>query len=293
VSFTEPVATDLERAGLETGDVERVIKTALDEDLRLGPDLTTNACVSATARGDARLRVRTSGVVAGLPVARAVLEMVTGEAEWQTHSADGEQVQAGQAIATLSAPLRHLLTAERTMLNLLTHLSGVATLTAQWVRAIDRTGAQIRDTRKTLPGLRSLEKYAVRCGGGINHRMALGDAVLIKDNHVAAAGGIAAAIAAVRGQSAGVGVEVECDSVDQVGEALSAGARTILLDNMSLEQMREAVQLAGAFDGAILEASGGLRLDNARAVAQTGVHYLAVGELTHSSRALDIGLDMD
>jgi nicotinate-nucleotide pyrophosphorylase (carboxylating) len=187
-----------------------------------------------------------------------------------------------------------MLTAERTVLNLLCHLSGVATLTRRWVDAVAGTGARIRDTRKTLPGMRALQKYAVRCGGGVNHRMSLADAALIKDNHVAAAGSVGAAFAAVRAGAASgqepLPVEVECDTLDQVSEALAAGADLILLDNFAVADMAKAVRLA---DGrALLEASGGLTLERARAVAETGVDYLAVGALTHSAPALDIGLDL-
>ena len=192
---------------------------------------------------------------------------------------------------TVEGDLAAILTAERTVLNLLCHLSGVASLTRRWVDAVAGTGAQIRDTRKTLPGLRALEKYAVRCGGGVNHRMSLADAVLIKDNHVAAAGSVAAALAAaLAAASGGLTIEVECDTVEQVDEAIRAGAELILLDNFGLDETRQAVTLAA---GRVkLEASGGLTLDRAREVALTGVDYLAVGALTHSAPALDIGLDL-
>jgi len=189
---------------------------------------------------------------------------------------------AGDVVARVEGPLAEILTAERTLLNFLTHLSGIATATRAWVDAIDGTGAFVRDTRKTVPGLRALEKYAVRCGGGVKPRMGLGDAALIKDNHIAAAGGITAAFRAVLAAAPGVVAEVECDTLDQVGEALAAGAALILLDNMSPDQMRSAVAMARACPAAKLEASGGLRLENAREVASTGVHYLSVGALTHS-----------
>ena len=212
---------------------------------------------------------------------------------------DGERIGAGDAVLRVSGPAPAVLGAERTMLNFLTHLSGIATATRAWADAIDGTGAVVRDTRKTTPGLRVLDKYAVRCGGGRNHRMGLGDAALVKDNHVAAAGGVAAAVTAVRAAaaartgSAGAGlvIEVECDSVAQVREALDSGAHFLLLDNMPLSSLREAVAVARDYYGVRLEASGGLRLENAREVAKTGVDYLAVGALTHSSRALDLGLD--
>ncbi len=205
-------------------------------------------------------------------------------------AADGDRVAAGQVLATVTGPLPVILTAERTALNLLCHLSGVATLTRRWADAVAGTGAGIRDTRKTLPGLRALEKYAVRCGGGLNHRMSLSDAALIKDNHVAAAGSVAAAYAAVRRQAAGLPVEVECDTLGQVAQAVAAGAELILLDNFAVTQLRQAVAMVAG--RARLEASGGLSLAVAREVAQTGVDYLAVGALTHSAPALDIGLDL-
>jgi nicotinate-nucleotide pyrophosphorylase (carboxylating) len=194
-------------------------------------------------------------------------------------------------VLRVSGPATAVLGAERTMLNVLTHLSGIATATRAWADALEGTGAVVRDTRKTLPGLRALQKYAVRRGGGQNHRLGLGDAALIKDNHVAAAGGITKAIEAVRAAAPHVPLEVECDTLDQVAEALDAGARFILLDNMGLADLRAAVAQARRFDDVRLEASGGLRLENAREVAETGVDYLAVGALTHSSTVLDIGLD--
>jgi nicotinate-nucleotide pyrophosphorylase (carboxylating) len=204
-------------------------------------------------------------------------------------AADGDRVAAGDALLSVEGPLLGLLRAERTALNLLTHLSGVATVTRRWVDAVEGTRARIRDTRKTLPGLRALQKYAVRCGGGVNHRMSLSDAALIKDNHVAAAGSVTAAFEAVR--APGLHVQVECDTLGQVREALAAGATSILLDNMDIPTMTEAVGLVAG--RAELEASGGLTLDGARGVAETGVDYLAVGALTHSVPALDIGLDLN
>ena len=192
---------------------------------------------------------------------------------------------------TLRGNLPGIITAERTALNLLTHLTGIASITRRWVDAVAGTGAQIRDTRKTLPGLRALEKYAVRCGGGVNHRMSLGDAALIKDNHVAAAGSVRAAVDAVRSLAPNIPLEVEVDTLVQLDEALAAGAQLVLLDNFSLADTAEAVRRAGG-TGVLLESSGGLALDRAAAVAATGVHYLAVGALTHSSPAVDLGLDL-
>ncbi len=207
-------------------------------------------------------------------------------------AADGARLAPGDAVLRVRGDAAAVLGAERTMLNFLTHLSGVATTTRAWADAVAGTGAVVRDTRKTLPGLRVLEKYAVRCGGGENHRMGLGDAVLVKDNHVAAAGGIGAAVRAVlTAARPGLVIEVECDTVEQVREALAAGARFILLDNMPVPVLREAVAAARAYDGVRLEASGGLLLANAHEVASTGVNYLAVGGLTHSSPILDLALD--
>jgi nicotinate-nucleotide pyrophosphorylase (carboxylating) len=194
-------------------------------------------------------------------------------------------------ILTAAGPLRVLLTAERSMLNLLCQLSGVATLTARWVDAIGDHQCAVRDTRKTVPGLRVLQKYAVRCGGGVNHRMGLGDAALIKDNHVAAAGSVRAAFEAVRAANPAISCEIECDTLEQVGQALDAGADLILLDNMSLDQLRQAVELARPYQ-AKLEASGGLTSADAAEVAATGVHYIAVGELTHSAAVFDCGFDL-
>jgi nicotinate-nucleotide pyrophosphorylase (carboxylating) len=276
----------------EPAEVDRAVRAALAEDLRYGPDITTVAVIGPDAVADARVVARQPGVLAGLDVAAAVLAIAAPGAAIKPLVRDGDRVAAGQAVAQVHGPLVGILTAERTMLNFLTHLSGIATATRAWADAITGTGAFVRDTRKTLPGLRVLEKYAVRCGGGVNHRMGLGDAALIKDNHVAFAGGVAAAYRAVRAAEPDVAVEVECDTVAQVAEALAAGATLILLDNMGLDDLRASVSLARSYPAARLEASGGLRLENARAVAQTGVHYLAVGALTHSAPALDLALDL-
>jgi nicotinate-nucleotide pyrophosphorylase (carboxylating) len=290
------VAGKLAAAGLDPGDTERAVRCALDEDLRYGPDVTSAATVPPGASAVAGVVARQPGVLAGLPAALAVLDAAgipPGAAE--PLRCDGDRIERGTEVLRITAPLRELLTAERTLLNFLTHLSGVATTTRAWADAVAGTGCTVRDTRKTTPGLRQLEKYAVRCGGGVNHRMGLGDAVLVKDNHVAAAGGIAAAIAAVRAAAPGLPLEVECDTVDQVREALAAGAGLILLDNMSLADTRAAVALARrdpAAPATRLEASGGLRLDTARAVAETGVDFISAGALTHSSPALDLGLDL-
>ena len=276
----------------DPGDLDRVVRAALEEDLRYGPDVTTAAVIPPGTKSVADIVARQPGTLAGLPVVAAVLDVACPAATFTPQARDGDRVAAGNVVARVEGPLAGILTAERTLLNFLTHLSGIATATRAWVDAIDGTGAYVRDTRKTVPGLRALEKYAVRCGGGVNHRMGLGDAALIKDNHIAAAGGVAAAFRAVLAAAPGVVVEVECDTLGQVGEALAAGAALILLDNMSLDQMRSAVAMARAYPAATLEASGGLRLENAREVASTGVHYLSVGALTHSSPALDLALDV-
>jgi nicotinate-nucleotide pyrophosphorylase (carboxylating) len=284
------LARRLTAAGLDADAVGSFVAAALAEDLAGGIDVTTAATVPPAERGRADLVARTPGVVAGLPVAETAFCLVSGELRCTPLAADGDLVAAGQPVLSVSGPVGPILTAERTALNLLCHLSGVATLTRHWVDAVAGTGARIRDTRKTLPGMRALEKYAVRCGGGVNHRMSLSDAALIKDNHVAAAGSVSAAFAAVRAQAPGLPLEVECDTLEQVTEALAAGADLILLDNFDVPAMAQAVRLIGG--RALLEASGGLTLAGARAVAETGVDYLAVGAVTHSAPALDIGLDL-
>jgi nicotinate-nucleotide pyrophosphorylase (carboxylating) len=280
----------LREAGLDDHAVNRVVRTALDEDFRYGPDVTS-AATAADVMLSAEVVARENGVIAGLPVALAVLDAVGGIARTPL-LADGARVAPGDAVLRLSGPATAVLGAERTMLNFLTHLSGVATATRALADAVEGTGAVIRDTRKTIPGLRELQKYAVRCGGGENHRMGLGDAALIKDNHVAAAGGITKAIEAVRDYApSGFALEVECDNLSQVREALAAGARFLLLDNMPVDTTRAAVAEARRYSGVRLESSGRLDLSTARDVALTGVDYLSVGALTHSSRALDLGLD--
>lgn len=289
----KPVASQLLAAGLDIVDVHRVVSTALEEDLRYGPDVTTAACVPAGALATASISARRGGTLAGVPVFLAVLEAVLGAGGYEiiTQRQDGDRLAIGDVALTVQAPVAGLLTAERTALNLLCHLSGVATATAAWVDAVAGTGASIRDSRKTLPGLRVLQKYAVRCGGGLNHRMGLGDALLIKDNHVTAAGSVTAALAAVQALAPQLSCEVEVSTLDELDEALAAGASLVLLDNMTVAQCAEAVRRA-AGSGTELEASGGLTLDVARAYATTGVRYLSVGALTHSAPALDLGLDV-
>jgi nicotinate-nucleotide pyrophosphorylase (carboxylating) len=235
---------------------------------------------------------RAPGVVAGLDVARLVLARAgTGGVATQRQVQDGAAVDVGDVLLVAEGPARDLLLAERTSLNLLGHLSGVATLTRRWVDAVAGTGAAVRDTRKTTPLLRSLEKYAVRCGGGVNHRMSLSDAALVKDNHVVAAGGVVEAFTRVRERFPAVPVEVEVDSLADALAAVEAGADLVLLDNFDTDTLRQAVQLVAG--RARLEASGGLTLERAHEVAETGVDYLAVGALTHSAPVLDIALDFD
>lgn len=281
-------------AGLRPDEVDAVIAAALREDLRDGPDVTTQATVGGSARGSAAVVSREIGVLAGVPLAAAVFDQVLGgDVELTDVRSDGAALVPGSIALRVHGPVAGLLTAERTALNLLTHLSGIATATRRWVDAVAGTGAVIRDTRKTLPGLRALEKYAVRCGGGQNHRMSLGDAALIKDNHVAAAGSVGAAIAAVRRLRPDITLEVEVDTLAQLDEAVAHGATLVLLDNFSLADTVTAVARVAGFPGVRLEASGGLTLDRARKVAETGVHFIAVGALTHSAPALDLGLDLD
>ena len=283
----------LAEADLDAAWVEALARETVEEDLAGGVDVTSAATVPEDLVGTAAFASRAAGVLAGVPVAMAVVDVVAGgAAEHLRRSADGTRVQPGDVAVQVRGPVRALLTAERSALNLLCHLSGVATLTRAWVDAVEGTGAHVRDTRKTTPGLRLLEKYAVRCGGGVNHRMALSDAALVKDNHVVAAGGVAAAFEAVRAMWPDLEVEVACDTVEQVHEVVAAGADLVLLDNMSLADMRAAVDACRAA-GVQTEASGGLRLDNARAVAETGVDFLAVGALTHSAPVLDLGLDLE
>ena len=280
---------DLEGQGIGAGYLQSLADATLIEDLGGGIDVTSAATIPPGQRSALDLVARAAGTVAGLAVAATVLER-SGEVEVELRADDGDRVAKGDVLLTAVGPTAVLLTAERSALNLLCHLSGVATVTSAWADTLAGTGARVRDTRKTTPGLRLLEKYAVRCGGGVNHRMYLSDAALVKDNHVVAAGGVAAAFEAVRSQFPGVPVEVEVDSLEQLDEVLDAGADLVLLDNFTVDDMAEAVQRTGG--RARLEASGGLTLETAAAVAATGVAYLAVGALTHSAPVLDIGADL-
>jgi nicotinate-nucleotide pyrophosphorylase (carboxylating) len=277
-------------AGLDPDAVVALVDSALAEDLDGGVDVTTVATVPPEQSAVLDLTARAQGVTAGAPVAAVVFARASQGRVACTWIADGSIVEPGQVVLSATGPTRDLLLGERTALNLLSHLSGVATATRRWVDALGNSNTRVRDTRKTTPGLRRLEKYAVRCGGGVNHRMSLSDAALVKDNHVVSAGGVSAAFARVRAAFPGIAVEVEVDSLDQLDEVLAAGADLVLLDNFTPEEMREAVRRT---DGrAQLEASGGLQLGDAAAVGSTGVDFVAVGALTHSAPVLDIGADL-
>lgn len=277
-----------------TGGWDEVVAAALAEDLGDGGDATSAATVPADATATARLVARAGGVVAGLDAAGAVFAAVDGAVGFAARARDGDRVEPGTVLATVAGPTRAVLAGERTALNLLSHLSGVATATARYVAAVADTGCAVRDTRKTLPGLRALQKAAVAAGGGVNHRCSLGDALLVKDNHAAAAGGVAAATKAALDGARGRAVQVEVDDLDQLDQALAAGARAVLLDNFTVDGLRQGVARARREPHPVfVEASGTIDLDTVRAVAETGVDAVAVGALTHSVPALDIGLDLD
>lgn len=288
--------------GLDPAWVSRTVAVALDEDLGpTGRDVTTQATITATAVGTAHLVARADGVVAGLTLVPEVLAQVAARLdlpvpEFAPRVPDGARVARGDVLAVVTGRVRVLLVAERTVLNLASRASGVATHTRRWADALAGTGARVLDTRKTTPGLRALEKYAVRCGGGTNKRMGLYDVAMIKDNHVAAAGGVAPAVAAVRAAFPEVPVQVEADTIDQALEALAAGARFLLLDNMAPATLRAVVGAVRTLEPTIgrveLEATGNLTLERAAEVAGTGVDYLSVGALTHSSPILDLALDL-
>jgi nicotinate-nucleotide pyrophosphorylase (carboxylating) len=270
--------------------IEPIVRGALAEDLGRAGDITAQACIDPDARLRAAFVARADGVLAGLSCARLALAALDPAGAFKIRATDGGSVAAGQTLATVEANARALLAAERVALNLLCRLSGVATLTAAYVAQTAGTHARIIDTRKTTPGLRILEKYAVRCGGGSNHRFGLDDAILIKDNHVAACGGVGAALARVRARAGHmVKVEVEVDNLDQLREALEHRPDVIMLDNFALDDLRAAVALASG--RVVLEASGGVNLASVRDIAHTGVDYISVGALTHSAPVFDIGLD--
>ncbi len=284
-------ATILPPSKLPTMLLRPIIEAALREDIRSG-DITTTALISSEARAKASLRTREDGVLCGLEVARLAFALLDDGVQFTAAKSDGEAMRAGETVATIEGTGRAVLTAERVALNFAQRLSGIATLTHRFVAAVEGSGARIVDTRKTTPGLRGLEKYAVRCGGGQNHRFALDDLVLIKDNHIALCGGIAPAIERARsGVGHAVKIEVECDTLQQVEAAVASRADIILLDNMTPQQLREAVGIIGG--RAVSEASGGVNLDTVRAIAESGVDIISVGALTHSARALDLGLDIE
>jgi nicotinate-nucleotide pyrophosphorylase (carboxylating) len=285
---------ELTAAGLDPHAVYDAIAAALAEDLPAdgpGVDVTSDATIPPETRGVADFGARESGVVAGLAVAALVFAYVLGDdVEVTDRLPDGTRVGGGDVVMRVAGPVRGLLTAERTALNFACHLSGVATATAAWVDALAGTRARVLDTRKTLPGYRALQKYAVRCGGGVNHRFGLSDMALVKDNHVVAAGGVVPAFESVRKRYPDIPVEVEVTDLDQLSALLDAGCERILLDNMSTGQMAEAVRLTAG--RATLEASGGLTVERAREVAETGVDFISVGALTHSVKVFDIGMDL-
>ena len=272
-----------------TDTLERAVLAALAEDIGAG-DVTTEATVPEDAVGTAELLVKSAGVVCGLRAAESTFRALDPEIRFDALASDGDVVDEPPAVvARVTGSERAILTGERVALNFVGRLSGIATLTRRYVAAVDGTGAAVLDTRKTTPGLRALEKHAVACGGGRNHRFGLDDAVLVKDNHLRAAGSVADAVRLVRAAS-DLPIEVECETLDQVSEALEAGVEAILLDNMTLAELREAVALTAG--RARLEASGGVSLDTIRAIAETGVDEISVGALTHSARSLDVSLEL-
>ncbi|WP_028638783.1 carboxylating nicotinate-nucleotide diphosphorylase [Nocardioides sp. URHA0032] len=288
--MTSPYDDELAASGLDPEAVLAQVRSALAEDLPR-EDVTSVATISADAHGCGVFAAREPGVVAGLGVAALVFHAVMGESvEVTDRVPDGTRVEPGDVVMRVSGPTRGLLTAERTALNYASHLSGVATATSHWVEALAGTSARVLDTRKTLPTFRALQKYAVRCGGGVNHRFSLSDRAMVKDNHVVAAGGVVPAYEAVRAAYPDLRVEVEVTDLDQLRELLDAGCTEILLDNMDTATMAEAVRFTAG--RATLEASGGLTIERAREVAQTGVDFISVGALTHSVKVFDLGLDL-
>jgi nicotinate-nucleotide pyrophosphorylase (carboxylating) len=281
---------ELSDAGLDPKAIYDAVVLTIGEDLP-GDDVTSAATIADTVRGVADFAAREPGVVAGLTLAAVVFHFVMGDdVEMVDRLADGTRVRPGDVVMRVAGPVRGLLTAERTALNYASHLSGVATATAAWVEALAGTRARVLDTRKTLPGYRALQKYAVRCGGGVNHRFSLSDMAMVKDNHVVAAGGVVPAYRAVREAYPELAVEVEVTDLDQLRELLDAGCDQVLLDNMDSPTMAEAVRITAG--RATLEASGGLTFERAREVAETGVDFISVGALTHSVKVFDIGMDL-
>ena len=279
---------NLKNLGLSPNHIFQQVKDAISEDLAGGQDLTSVATITQSQVSTADFTTRTSGVVSGLHVVAAVLEYC-GVNHYEVLVDEGAKVSAGKVLITAQGNTQKILLAERTALNFLSHLSGISTLTNQWVSEISGTKCQIRDTRKTTPGLRMLEKFAVRMGGGVNHRLSLSQAALIKDNHIMAAGSISDAFNAIKKMYPDKSIEIEVDSIDQLKEAIRLKPDLILLDNMSTDQCSEAVSITNGL--VKLEASGGIAITNAKTYATTGVDYLAIGSLTHSAPALDIGLD--
>ncbi len=286
--LSDSLVAHLRNYQLDPNYVEDLVLRTIDEDLAGGIDVTSVATIPVDQISLGEFRARRAGTVSGLGVAAAVLES-QGLIDYTFRSHEGDRVEVGQVILVVRGNTRKLLLAERTSLNFLGRLSGISTLTHRWVDDVKGLPVQIRDTRKTTPLHRELEKFAVRMGGGTNHRMSLSDAALIKDNHIHAAGGVTKAFEAVRKLFPDIAVEVEVDRLEQLRDVVAAGADLVLLDNMTLEQCRAAVEMVAGRTK--LEASGGLTLENARAYASTGVDYLAVGALTHSAAVLDIGLD--
>lgn len=274
---------------LSAAEVDAFVQSTLAEDLGTGGDVTSSSVVPATARLKAVMETREPMVVAGLPLAIAFFRALDPNCTVEAKAEDGQKLEAGAEILIVTGNARAMLTAERSALNTVQHLSGIATLTRAYVDAIAGTGAVLLDTRKTLPGLRMLEKYATRCGGGQNHRLRLDDGILIKDNHIAIVGSIEAAVKAAKNADTGLEVQVEVDTIEQIEPALAAGADRLLLDNMTPDTLRKAVALVG---GRVpLEASGGVKLTTIRAIAETGVNFISVGRITQSAPAVDIGLD--
>ena len=279
---------NLKNLGLSPNHIFQQVKDAISEDLAGGQDLTSVATITQSQVSTADFTTRASGVVSGLHVVAAVLEYC-GVNHYEVLVDEGAKVSAGKVLITAQGNTQKILLAERTALNFLSHLSGISTLTNQWVSEISGTKCQIRDTRKTTPGLRMLEKFAVRMGGGVNHRLSLSQAALIKDNHIMATGSISGAFNAIKKMYPDKSIEIEVDSIDQLKEAITLKPDLILLDNMSTDQCSQAVSITNGL--VKLEASGGITITNAKAYAATGVDYLAIGSLTHSAPALDIGLD--
>jgi len=281
----------LHPASLPRSIVENAVRSALAEDFGLAGDLTSQATLPPDAVATATLTPREPGVIAGLALAAEAFRQVGDGVSFEPQVADGASVVAGDLVARVSGNARQVLGGERVALNFVNHLSGIATLTRSYTEAIAGTGARICDTRKTTPGLRALEKYAVRCGGGANHRYALDDAILIKDNHIAVAGGVGKAYAAARAWASHlVAIEIEVTTIDELSEALDAGATVVLLDNMEPPMLRQAVALAAG--RATLEASGGVTLERVRAIAEAGVDFISTSQITMGARPLDLGLDV-